>query len=812
MLKNYLKIALRNLRKHKGYSFINIAGLTIGMAACVLILLYVQDELSYDRYHDNAEAVYRVNLKGAVGGSFIHTASSSAPMAATLVQEYPEVLNAVRFLGVGRPLVAYEEHRFYEDNVFWADSTVFDVFTFPLVQGDPRTALTEPNTVVLTEAMAQKYFGDDDPVGQTLRFDGDTDYTVTGVLKNLPATSHFPIDFLLSMTTVRRSTSDNWVSNSFYTYILLPAGHDPVAVEAKFPDLIKKYVAPQIEQALGQTFEEALAAGLEWAYELQPLTRIYLHSEGLESDVAPMSDAGAVYILSVIAALILLIACFNFMNLATARSANRAKEVGMRKVMGSARQQLVGQFLGESVLMAVIGGLLAFVAIQAVLPFFNNLAGKTLSLGGGGLVEVLGGLIGIALAAGLLAGIYPALVLSRFQPAAVLKGVLGAGAKSTSMRSVLVVLQFAASIVLLVGTGIVFTQLDFMLHKNLGFAQEQVVVLPIETDAGRQGFEAFRNELLAQPNVVQVAAAEDMPGRLQDINVFRPEDAPNEVVYPTWTSRVSHDFPEALEIETVAGRTFSRAFTTDESDAVVINEAAAKLMGFESSEAAVGKSLAEIGNGQDGGDIPFTIVGVVKDFHFESLHEPIKALAMTIEPEEFRNVVVRIRPEQMPETLAMLQQKWEAYEPGHPYRYHFLDADFGRAYEKDRRLGMIFGYFAALAIFIACLGLFGLASFITEQRTKEIGVRKVLGASVGGIVVLLSKEFTKLVGIAFIVAAPLAYFAMDRWLSAFAYQVDLAWWIFLGAGVTALAIAWLTVSYQSIRAALTNPVEALRYE
>ncbi|MFB3133176.1 MAG: ABC transporter permease [Rhodothermales bacterium] len=514
MLKNYLKIALRHLQKHKGYSFINIAGLTIGMAACVLIMLYVQDELSYDRYHENADQIYRVNLNGAIGGSFIHTATSSAPMGATLVQEYPEVLNAVRFLDTRRPLIAYEDHQFYEDNVLLADSTVFDLFTFPLVEGDPKTALAEPNTLVLTEAMAKKYFGDDDPVGQTLRLNDETDYTVTGVLKSLPATSHFPIDFLLSMASLSRSVSDNWVSNSFYTYILLPDGANPADVEAKFPALIKKYVAPQIEQALGQSYEEALAAGLEWAYELQPLTRIYLHSDGLEGDLAPMSDAGAVYILSAIAVLILLIACINFMNLATARSANRAREVGLRKVMGSLRKQLVGQFLGESVLLALIGGLLAFVAIQVVLPFFNDLAGKTLSLAGGARLEVLGGLMVIALASGLLAGIYPALVLSSFQPVAVLKGVLGAGAKSSKMRSVLVVLQFAASIVLLVGTGVVFTQLDFMLHKNLGFTQEQVVVLPIETDAGRQGFEAFRNELLAQPNVVQVAAAQDLPGRM----------------------------------------------------------------------------------------------------------------------------------------------------------------------------------------------------------------------------------------------------------------------------------------------------------
>ena len=808
MIKNYLKIALRNLQKYKGYSFINIAGLTIGLTVCALILLFVRDELSYDRYHENADRIYRVNFKGAIGGTFVHIAQSAPAMGPSFVREYPEVENAVRFLGAGRVLIAREADRFYEENFRWADSTVFDVFTFPLLRGDPHTALTEPNTVVLTETTARKYFGDADPVGQTLRRDNWQDLTVTGVMRDLPPTSHFPIDFLGSMATVEYSRSPLWVSMSFYTYLLLPEGSAPADLQAKFPALIRKYVAPQVEQALGQTYEEALAAGLEWNYYLQPLTDIYLHSDGVEENLASTSNARAVSILSVVAGLILLIACINFMNLATARAANRAREVGLRKVLGSARRQLVGQFLGESILLALLTGLLAFLAIQAVLPFFDDLAGKALA-GSAGL-NVLLGLLGIALAAGLLAGFYPALFLSAFQPVAVLKGTLRSGARSPRLRSTLVVLQFAASIALMVGTGVVFTQLDFMREKDLGFTKEQVVVLPIETDEARQGFDAFRQELLRQPNVVAVAAVEQIPGRIQNINVFRPEGAPNDATYPLWSTRTSYDFPEALQLELVAGRTFSRDYATDATEAILINEAAARLMGL-TPETAVGKHLAEIGNPEEG-DIPFTIVGVVKDFHFQSLHEPIKPLAMSLMPDALRNIVVRIRPEQITETLAVLQRHWETYEPGHPYRYTFLDADFGRVYEKDRQLGRIFGVFAGLAVLIACLGLFGLASFIAQQRTKEIGVRKVLGASVAGIVVLLSKEFIRLVLIAFAVAAPLAYFAMNRWLDDFAYRVDIAWPIFLMAGLTALGVAVLTVSYQSIKAALTNPVKALRYE
>ncbi len=806
MLKNYLKIAVRNLLKYKTYSFINIAGLAIGLACCALIMLYVRDELSYDRFHQNAERVYRVTLNAGLGGRFVKTATTPAPMAATFVQEFPEIANATRFWQNQRVLIGYEDKRFYEE-FNWTDSTVFAVLSFPLAQGDPKTALAQPNTIVISEAMAEKYFGDENPMGKALRYDNRVDYKITGVMKNLPRQSHFRFDFLGSMLTQPEAGSTRWVSNSFYTYILLQPGVTPAQLAAKFPAVIKKYVAPQIQQALGKSFEEAIAAGAKWDYLLQALPDIYLRSN-VQHELGVTSDDKYVYILTAIAVFILLIACINFMNLATARSANRAKEVGMRKVLGSVRAQLIKQFLSESVLLALLALLLALAAIDLFLPLFNNLAGKELTLDTN--ATFFFGLFGVTLFVGLLAGIYPAFVLSAFQPVAVLKGSIRAGAKSPWLRSALVVAQFALSIILLIGTGVVFQQLEYMRSKQLGFNSEQLMVLPIETRGAQQRYESFRNELLTNPNILSVAASDVVPGRFEGDDAFRPEGAPQEVVYPLERLRVSYDFLETLEMELAAGRGFSRDFVTDTSDAIMINEAAALRMGMAPEE-AVGKRLFEIGRTPEE-NISRTIIGVVKDFHIETMHRAIDPVVLFMQRSAMWRVSVRIRPENIPATLAFLQEKWQAFEPGYPWRYTFLDEDFGRLYQNEERQSRIFGSFTVLAVIIACLGLFGLASFIAEQRTKEIGVRKVLGASAQGIVLLLSKDFTKLVGLAFVIAAPIAYFAMSHWLQDFAYRTELNPVVFVLAGLLALLIAWLTVGYQAIKTALTNPVEALRYE
>ncbi|MCK6559030.1 ABC transporter permease [candidate division KSB1 bacterium] len=809
MFKNYLKIAFRNLRKHKGYSFLNIAGLAIGMTCCALIMLYVQHEASYDRFHQHAQRLYRVALDAGIGGRFIKSATTSAPMAATLVQELPEVENAGRFWPAHRVLVSYGEKRVYEDHLIYADASILGMFSFPLVQGDPQTALAEPNSIVITEAMVEKYFGSEAPLGKVLRYDNRADYKVTGVLQNLPTNSHLCFDMLVALNTRPESQNPRWISNSYHTYVLLREGTSPAQLEAKFPSLVKKYVAPQIEAVLGQSYDQAIAAGAKWGYFLEAVPDIYLHSR-VENQIGATSDINYLYILTAIALFILLIAGINFMNLATARSANRAKEVGMRKVLGSVRTQLVKQFLSESVLLAFLALFIALLLIELLLPAFNRLADKELTLHFSTNLGFASGLAGVALVTGVLAGLYPAVVLSSFQPIAVLKGSLKAGAKSPWLRSTLVVLQFAISIVLLVGTGVVFQQLEYMRNKRLGFNKEQVVVLPIETATGLRNYEAFREQLLQNPNFINVAAASGVPGRIEDDTAHRLEGAPEEVAYPLQIFRGSVDLLSTLEIAVAAGRGFSREFVSDTSEACLLNETAARLMGM-TPQSALGKKLTQIGPTPAQSEVR-TIIGVVKDFHFESLHREIKPLVMSIAPREFVNVVARLRPENIPATIAFLQEKWPAFEPGYPFRYFFLDEDFGRLFRNEEQQSKIFGSFTILAVLIACLGLFGLASFIAEQRTKEIGVRKVLGASVQQVILLLSKDFTRLVAVAFVIATPVAYVAMNKWLQDFAYRTTLSPAIFVLAGALALVIAWLTVSYQAVKAALTNPVEALRYE
>jgi putative ABC transport system permease protein len=810
MLKNYLTIALRNLRRQKGYAFINIFGLAVGLAACCLILLYVRDELRFESMHERADRMYRVHLEGSLAGQTFNSATTSAPMAAALRDEYPEVESAARIWDSGRVLLRRDDRQFFEERFFWADSTIFEVLTLPLLHGDPRTALNRPNTVVLTLSTARKYFGDTDPIGQTLRFDNSLDLTVTGVTPDVPANTHIRFDLLGSITSRERSQSQEWVSNSFYTYILLKEGHEGAELEAKFPDLVRKYAGPQIEQIVGQGYDELLAAGLRYTYYLQPFSRIHLYSKA-ENDFAINSDIQYVYILSAIAVFILLLACINFMNLSTARSAGRAREVGLRKAMGSERRQLIQQFLGESVTLAVFALLVAFALILVLLPLFNQLSGKELTLHMFDDGAVVLAVIGIALAAGLVAGVYPAFVLSAFQPVDVLKGRLATGARGLRMRRLLVVTQFAISIVLLIGTGVVFSQLRFMQRQDLGFRGEQVVVLPIESQSMLRQYAGLRQELIQHPGIEEVAASDMVPGRFTDDTVFRPEGGTEESLRNFKLSAISEEYLSTLDMQLAAGRGFSRDFPADTAQAFLLSETAARLFGWTPEE-AIGKRVSWVAAGDDGTDDTRTVVGVVSDFHLESLQSEIKGVLFYLDPEDYDNVLVRLRSENASATLAFLEQTWTTREPNYPFRYFFLDEDFGRLYEREQRLGSIFTCFTTLAVLIACLGLFGLASFVTQQRTKEIGVRKVLGASVPQVLVLLSREFTRMVLLAVVVAFPVAYFAMYRWLEDFAYRTPLGWEVFVFAGMGTLVIAWVTVGYQSIKAALTDPVKSLRYE
>jgi len=808
MIKNYLRITYRNVMRQKGYSFINIAGLATGLAAFVLIVLFIQSERSYDEMHVHVNDIYRVQLAAEVADQSILTASSPAIMATQFLETFPEIVAATRLNKFSsQALMTIDNEPYYEKGVFEADSSVFDLFTFPFVEGDPAVALNRPGTMVITETIAKKYFGDASALGRTVRYDNRTDYVVTGVMKDIPFNSAFRPNILLTFLSNRHINDEIWLNNSFYTYLRLKEGNKPEELLAKFPDFLRTYVGPQIEKYMGQTYDQALQSGMKYEWKLEPMAGIYLHSKS-DEQVGKAGDIRYLYILGAIAVFVLAIACVNFTNLSTARATGRAREVGIRKTMGSDRGQLIRQFLGESISMSMISMVIAFGLVLLILPYFSSLADANLSVA----PWLFGALIAIALTTGLVAGLYPALVLSSFNPAVVLKGSFARSKQGTRVRSVLVVFQFSISIMLLVGTGVVYKQLDFMKSKDVGFDKEQIVVLPLETANGMRTFETFRNRVLTNPSVVDAAAAGLIPGpdHIHNNTGFRTESMAQDEFFMAAQGEVTNDYVETLGLRMVAGRDFDANFRTD-STAFIINEAAAKQMGLTAEE-AVGKKLARLGGNPDDTDRWATVIGVVEDANFVSLHSPVQPMVIGRWVENQSYVPIRIRPENVEATLAFLEEAWTAWEPGYPFRYFFMEDDYQTFYEQEQRLGSIYTYFTVLAILIACLGLFGLASFVTTQRTKEIGVRKIMGASVPSIVVLLSKEFTVLVLFSCAVGFPVAWFAMSKWLQDFAYATTIGWGIFAIAGISALLIAWLTVSYQAIRAATCNPVEALRYE
>ncbi|MCG3120619.1 MAG: hypothetical protein ALAOOOJD_03400 [bacterium] len=806
MLKNYLKIALRNLLKYKVYSFINVLGLAVGMASCILILLYVRDELSYDRHHEHAEQIYRVTREwfNSDGSTSLHLGHVAPPIGPLLKNDFPDILQMARINSGGNPLLRYQDQVFQEERFYFADPNIFEIFTLPLLHGDPKQALADPNSVVLTPAMAKKYFGSAEPLGKVINFNQQVDLKVTGVMQEIPANSHFHFDFLGSLKLPEQIFGErefkNWSSNNYATYLLFSKNYSTANFLQAIPAFIGRH-HPDGEKAIPQT-----------TLHLQRLTDIHLHSQ-LDSEIEANGNMMYVYIFAAIAVFLLLIACINFMNLATARSANRAREVGLRKVVGAERQQLIKQFLGETVVLAFIALLLAVVFVELALPQFNAFAGKELALRSQSALFIFGSLLGVALFVGIVAGSYPAFFLSHFQPVAVLKGQK-IGSTKSRFRSMLVVFQFAISIILIVGMGVVYNQLEYCRTKNLGLNKEHIVVLPVS--AGEEiarRYPDMCNQLLQHPHIAGVAASKRVPsGRLLDSSGGRLLDGEKStpLEFRIANVRVDHNFIPTYGMQMAAGRNFSTAFPTDSTEAFILNETAVKKIGWAAPETAVDKPF-EYGNRQG------RIIGVVKDFNYESLHQPITPIVMLIAPSSFNTVSVKIRanrPADLAATLDFLKQKWQEYRPDFPFQYSFLDERYERLYQSEHRLGQIFGTFSLLAVFIACLGLFGLASYTAEQRTKEIGIRKVLGASVGNIVLLLSKEFTRLVTVATFVSWPLAYYAMNRWLQEFAYRINLHQQsgTFLLAAALALAIALLTVSFQSIKAALGNPIKALRYE
>jgi putative ABC transport system permease protein len=801
MFSHSFKITLRNLRKHKGISLINIAGLTIGVIGFILIALFSQDELSYDRHHEKAGRIYRINVRAVANDTEFYGAAACTPMAQALVTEFSEVEASTRLHRFGDPVVRYEDKVFSEERFWFADPTFFDVFTVPFLRGNPKTALTEPNSVVLTRSTAEKYFGTEDPLGKTLSAHQRQDFLVTGVIEDVPRTSHFHYDFLGSMNTFEYSRSQNWISNNDYTYFVLREDVSPREFEEKMQSLIQKYVYPQVKGALGVTPEEFIASGGFFAYYIQPLTDIHLRSH-LQHEIEANSDISYVYIFSAIALAILLISCVNFINLSTAQSSTRAREVGIRKTVGSSTNELKGQFIAEAVFLGLLAVVLSLPVIELLLPVFNNLTGKDLHIPYLSNPLTLLFLLGIGLAVGLLAGIYPAYYLSSFQPVAVLKGEPTGKGKKSWIRNALVVFQFTVSIVLIIGTLVVYKQLRYIQNRNLGFSRDQVVIIHKVDDLGKQ-FGAFKQELLSFPSIAGAANTSDLMGASFGDGLYVPASRPDGQKQLIWRMWVDPDFLATYKIELSAG-SFFPAEVQDERRVVVLNEAAVKILNLEDP---VGQLLIEHGESH-------TIIGVVKDFHFESLHHPIKPFLFHPLGRDGggQYLSVRIATADVRKTLALVEQTWKKYADNQAFEYEFFDEHFARVYLSEQKTGQVYLIFSLLAVFIACLGLLGLTAFITEQRTKEIGIRKVLGASASQVLVLLTRQFALLVLIANLIAWPVAYWISRNWLQDFAYRTNLTAWVFaLSAGV-AIVVALLTVSFQSIKAALTNPVDSLRYE
>ncbi|MEM8599549.1 MAG: ABC transporter permease, partial [Bacteroidota bacterium] len=668
MFKNYLLVAFRTLRKQPGYSFINVGGLALGLAAALLIGLYVQDELSYEAHFPDADRIYQVGLDARMGAQDMEIGTSAIPMGPTLVADVPEVETATRVMGPRRQLMEHPGGNgpLFEDALIWADSTFFEVFPHPALAGDPTAALAQPSSLVLTRSAAARHFdtrdGLGDLVGQTLRLDRQTDYTVGAVVEDFPSSSILQAEVILSLVTIIDDMQPIWLSHFMYTYIRIREDADVASVEAAFPRLIDQYVAPEVELYLGTTLDEADAAGTEWGYFLQPLPDLYLQPRGT-GQVGPTGDVRYVYALSAVALFILLLAGINFTNLSTARSANRAREVGLRKVLGSDRRRLIGQFLGESVLLALAAAGVAAMLVVLSLPLFETLSGKTLAFTTGSAVGLGGALLAIALVCGLLAGLYPAFVLSSFEPVTVMKGQISRGAKSGRLRSVLVVAQFAVSVTLLIGTAVVYQQLQHMQSSRLGFAGDQVVTVPVISDAARGDIDTFLQTLVAHPGIEEAAGTDFLPGRTANTTSFRPVDAPPEDVYVLAAGRVSHDYLETLGVSLVAGRTFDPAQATDSTGAMLLNEAAVREFGWTVEE-AIGRQVGQIELDEM---VVRTVIGVMEDFHFESLHRQIRPLTLSLEPDVARYVAVQVRADDLPATLAHLETAWTAFEPGYPY-------------------------------------------------------------------------------------------------------------------------------------------------
>ncbi|MES2328936.1 MAG: FtsX-like permease family protein [Bacteroidota bacterium] len=810
MLQNYFKMAWRNLMKHKFISFINLFGLTMGLTCCLLITVYILHETSFDKYNANANRIYRVtrNFNNRDGSISLRLGTIAPPFGPLLKNYFADIQQITRLLPNGKTPIKYEEKLFNEESVFFVDEHVFDVFTVDVVKGNPKKSLNDPFTVMLTETVAKKYFGNEDPMNKMIRMSNQYNLKVTGVYKSFPSNAHIHPEMMVSFSTLNdttvygaRNLETNYGNNSFFTYLLLPENYPYKKIEAQFPAFLDHSVHFPGAPA---TFKPSTTTSLG----IQKLTDIHLTSH-LDYEAEENGDIKRVYIFSIIALIILLIACINYMNLSTARSTLRAKEIGIRKVAGASKGELIAQFLSESVLIAWLAMILAIGATWLVIPPINKLSGLTLSTD---LLLQWKWILPVLLVpffVGIVSGIYPALFLSSFQPVKTLKGLFRVGGKSISFRKALVVIQFGISIVLIITTAIVFQQLRYMQQASLGYSKDHVVILPYYFTTNSQ-YESFRNDLLTDANIRNLGRSSRIPtGRLLDSQGASAESA--DSLAPVTTElkmlAIDHDFIPSYDIQLAAGRNFSRAFSTDTSN-FVINDACVKVLGWKTPDKAIGKNFMY-------GGVKGKIIGVIKDFHFESMHQRIVPIVMSLpKPERsfYGQLSIKIGSNNLNAALSSIQKRWKTYLPEMPYEFAFLDDKFNKLYVSEQRQGGLFTIFACIAIFIACLGLLGLSSFAITQRIKEIGIRKVLGASAGNLVMLLSKDFLKLVVIAAVIAFPIAWFAMYKWLADFAYRISISWWIFIAAGIIAAAIALITVSIQAIKAAMANPVKSLRTE
>ncbi|HZY79369.1 MAG TPA: ABC transporter permease [Cyclobacteriaceae bacterium] len=792
MTKNLLLIAVRVLLKQKTNTIIKIGGLAVGFTCCLLILLYVHFESNYDSFHRNGNNIYRVVQDVSLDGRITEGASTPGPVGPALMNDVSEVVNSVRFTGSSM-LMKYGENHYQEDNIYFADPSVFDVFTFPMLKGDPQTALTKPNSIVLTEKASQRYFGNDDPIGKTMIIDNELEFVVTGVIEDLPGNSHLRFDMLLSMTTRGSPEFLSTWAWSTYTYVQIDPTVDLQTLNQKLSQFSLNHKA---EMTSGGETSRVLSA--------QPLKDIHLYSRRLGEPGTPGNPTNLM-LFAIVAVLVLVIACVNFINLTTAQAANRAREVGIRKVIGGTRLQLVNQFLAESILLSISASVIAFGAADVLLPLFTQLTGTPISFDLFYTLPAITCYATISLLIGCLAGWYPALVLSGFAPASVLKGVLKMSSKSF-LREGLIVFQFAVSIALVVGTIVVYTQLHFMQTRELGYDREQVLVVYFGDDDSIQAkTETLKQELLRNPLLTDATASSHVPGKNVAMTKMETTSLNGEQrALDVALVAVDFDFNDFYKIPVVAGRTFSERITTD-AMGFVVNESTVRQLGFATPEEVLDREITV--RGQTG-----KVIGVVKDFHYASLHKSIEPLVMRMRSKSLSYISLKIQAGSSGTIVAALESEWKQLAPTRPFDYFFLDAQFDQQYRADRQFGQLFAWSAGISIVLACLGLFGLVSFIVEQRTKEIGIRKVLGASVTGVVALLSMNFVKLILAAIVIASGVSWYTMDKWLQEFPYRVDMQWWMFAMAGAAGLFVALFTIGFKSVKAAMANPVSSLRSE